>query len=127
MDAFPEKNLYLNDIQPYGAVWKRFGAFKVRVEAIAGSAFKAASDDFRNAYNHGFSSRFLLGITSTVRRSVKDGKVRYEFGGNEPLEICKIAGLLEIERDLCYRAFDAFVELVAEQTATIAAFDEAQS
>jgi len=127
VDDFPEKNLYLNDIQPYGAVWKRFSAFKVRVEAIAGSAFKAASDDFRNAYNHGFSSRFLLGITSTVRRAVKDGKVRYEFGGNAPLEICKIAGLLEIERDLCYRAFDAFVRLVEEQTATIAAFDEAQS
>ncbi|MBY3258845.1 integrase [Rhizobium laguerreae] len=124
VDDFPEKNLYLNDIQPYGAGWRKFSAFKVRVEAIAGSAFKAESDDFRNAYNHGFSSRFLLGITSTVRRTVKDGKVRYEFGVNEPLEISKIAGLLEIERDLCYRAFDAFIKLVAEQTNAIASFDE---
>ncbi|MFK4259522.1 hypothetical protein [Agrobacterium tumefaciens] len=124
VDDFSEKNLYLNDIQPYGTGWRKFSAFKVRVEAIAGSSFKAESDDFRNAYNHGFSSRFLLGITSTVRHTVKDGKVRYEFGGNEPLEISKVAGLLEIERDLCYRAFDAFIKLVAEQTAAIASFDE---
>lgn len=94
------------------------------MEAIGGSAFKAASDDFRNAYNHGFSSRFVLGITRAVQRTVKDGKVRYEFGCNEPLSISKVALLLKIERDLCYRAFDMFGKLVAEHTAMIASFDK---
>jgi len=46
VDDFPESNLYLNDLEPYGAGWRKFSAFKVQVEAIADSAFKAASDDF---------------------------------------------------------------------------------
>ncbi|SCX21300.1 hypothetical protein DSM25558_2896 [Agrobacterium sp. DSM 25558] len=57
----------------------------------------------------------------------QDGKVRYVFGGNEPLGISKVARLLEIERDLCYVAFDAFIKLVAEQTAAITSFHEKQS
>ncbi|WP_141682888.1 integrase [Agrobacterium tumefaciens] len=81
VDEFPEQNLYLNDIQPYGAGWRKFSVFKVRVEAIGGSAFKAASDDFRNAYNHGFSSQFVLGITSTVRRTVRMGRSDTNLAG----------------------------------------------
>ena len=124
-DNFPSENLYLNDIEPFCAPWRKFRKFKLKVEAIAGSRFKAASDDFRNTYNHGFSSRFVLGITGTVKRIVKDGNVRYEFGGNKPLGIGAVADLLEIERNHCYQAFDAFKVLVSEQTAVIAAFDGA--
>lgn len=126
-DDIPSKNLYLNDIEAFGAPWRRFRAFKLRVERIAGSRFKAASDDFRNTYNHGFSSRFVLGMTGTVKRIVKGGTVMYEFGGNEPLGIGDMADLLKIEHNLCCQAFDAFKALVAEQTAAITAFDTARA
>jgi hypothetical protein len=123
-DDFPAKNLYLNDIEPYCSQWKRYRAFKLKVEPIAGKRFKEASDDFRNAYNHGFSSRFLIGMTGTVKRIAKAGSVSYAFGGNQPLGIGEIADLLEIEQDHCYRAFDAFQQLVEEQIAAITAVEK---
>ena len=67
-DAFPDKNLYLNDIEPFGKPWRAFRRFKRTLEPLAGSVFKAATDNFRNAYNHGFSSRFVIGFTQSVRR-----------------------------------------------------------
>ncbi|NLH80292.1 MAG: hypothetical protein GX458_05545 [Phyllobacteriaceae bacterium] len=120
-DDFPAKNLYLNDIEPYCSKWKRYRSFKLKVERIAGKKFKEASDDFRNSYNHGFSSRFLIGMTTTVKRVAKDESVVYEFGGNEALRVDEIANLLEIERDHCYQAFDAFRRLVEEQIGAIVA------
>jgi len=122
-DEFPAKNLYLNDIDIYCSQWKRYRAFKLRVEPIAGRKFREASEDFRNAYNHGFASRFLIGMTGTVKRIAKGGSVSYAFGGNEPLGIGEVADLLEIERDHCYRAFDAFQQLVEEQIAAIIAVE----
>lgn len=124
-DEFPTRNLYLNDIEPFGAPWRKYRAFKLKLEPLAGSAFKEATDNFRNAYNHGFSSRFVLGMTAMVTRHVRDGRVSYAFGGNEPLGIAAVADLLEIERDLCYRAYAAFQALVDEQTAAIAEFEAA--
>ena len=120
-DDFPTKNLYLNDIEPYCAKWRRYRRFKLKVEPIGGRNFKEASDDFRNVYNHGFSSRFLIGMTATVKRIAKGGSVSYAFGGNEPLGVGEIADLLEIERNHCYQAFDAFQRLVEEQITAIAA------
>ncbi|URW75917.1 hypothetical protein M9980_01415 [Sphingomonas donggukensis] len=122
-DDFPSFNLYLNDIEPYCSQWKRYRAFKLKVEPIAGKKFKRASDDFRNAYNHGFSSRFLVGMTGVVKRIAKGGAVSYAFGGNEPLGTGEIADLLEVERDHCYAAFDAFQRLVEEQVAAIVAVE----
>lgn len=124
-DEFPDKRaLYLNDIEPMCAGWKRFRAFKRKVEPIAGSAYKDGSADFRNAYNHRFSARFVLGMTSTVSR-IKDasGAVCYGFGGTGPLDIAGMADLLEIERDRCYKAFGAFQALVREHEIAITAFE----
>lgn len=122
-DEFPEKNIYLNDIEPYASVWKRYRAFKLKLEPLAGKTFKDASDDFRNTYNHGFSSRFVIGMTRTVTRQVQDGRVSYAFGGNEPLSVADVANLLEDERDHCYRAFEAFQALIEEQIAAIVAVE----
>lgn len=122
-DEFPDKNLYLNDIEPYASKWKRYRAFKLNLEPLAGKRFKEASDDFRNTYNHGFSSRFVIGMTGTVTRQVKNGRVSYAFGGNNPLSLAEVADLLEIERDHCYRAFETFQALVEEQIAAIVAVE----
>jgi hypothetical protein len=125
VDDFPDKNLYLNDIEPFGVGWQKFRRFKLRVEPIAGTTFKNKTADFRNAYNHGFSARFVLGITGLVSRErLKSGQVCYGIGGSAPLDLEEVADLLEIERDLCYRAFEAFQELVAEHAAAIKAFEE---
>ncbi|RJT22640.1 integrase [Chakrabartia godavariana] len=124
IDDFPNENLYLNHIEPYCSQWKNYRKFKLKLEPIAGNKFKVASDDFRNAYQHRFSSRFLVGITGTVRRVSNDAEVSYAFGGNAPLGLSQIADLLEIERDLCYTTFDAFQHLVQEHIDAIVA-DEA--
>ena len=119
--------LYLNDIEPMCAGWKKFRAFKRKVESISGSAFKDGSDDFRNAYNHRFSARFVLGMTGIVSRvEDKSGAVRYVFAGSNPLDIAGIADLLEIERDRCYEAFGAFQALVREHEVAINTFEKAK-
>jgi hypothetical protein len=127
-DKFPNKRaLYLNDIEPMCAGWKKFRAFKQRVEPIAGSLFKDGSEDFRNAYNHRFSARFVLGMTGMVSRiEDESGAIYYGFGGSGPLDIAVMAYLLEIERDRCYEAFGAFQALVREHEAAITAFEEAE-
>ncbi|WP_245303336.1 integrase [Mesorhizobium loti] len=124
-DEFPnERALYLDDIDPICRRWRRFRSFKRRVEPIAGGAFKQATGDFRNAYNHRFSSRFLIGMSAMVTRIVgEDGRICYGIGGSEPLNLDEVANLLAIERDHCYRAFEAFQTLVAEHCAAITAFD----
>lgn len=118
-DNFPEKNLYLNDIDPFCRSWRRFRAFKLSVERIAARTFKDATDDYRNRYNHGFASRLLLGFTGLVTREVNNGRVSYAIGGRPPLDLDSMADVLRGERDQCYAAFSRFQLLVAEQIAAI--------
>ncbi|KRQ01312.1 hypothetical protein AOQ73_18340 [Bradyrhizobium pachyrhizi] len=125
-DDFPKKNLYLNDIEPYCRGWKKYRRFKLRVESIAGSLFNQDSDNFRHAYNHEFSPRFVLGLTRMVSRIEEAGGVKYTFGGNKPLDLTEVADLLEKERDKCYLAFDAFQKLVEEQIAAIRTYEADQ-
>lgn len=124
-DDFPEEHaLYLNEIEPVCRAWRRFRRFKMCMEPIGGRSFNSGSSDFRHAYNHRVPSRLVLGMTSMVTRTRQsDGRIRYGFGGEAPLELPAIAALLEIERDHCYRAFDAFQALVHEHIDAIAAFD----
>lgn len=125
-DEFPtERALYLNHIEPLCTSWRKYRAFKLRVEPIAGTAFKDATEDFRNAYNHRFSARFLIGMSAMATRIVNDdGHISYGIGGNEPLELDQVADLLATERDYCYRAFEAFRVLVEEQCLAIVEFEE---
>lgn len=99
-DEFPnERALYLNHIEPLCASWRKYRAFKRRVEPIAGTAFKDATEDFRNAYNHRFSARFLIGMSAMVTRIVRDdGRIRYGIGGSEPLNLDQVADLIATER-----------------------------
>lgn len=125
-DTFPDQRvLYLNDIEPMCAGWRQFRSFKRRVEAVGGNVFKDATNDFRNAYNHRFSSRFVLGMTGFVSRSVDEptGEVGYGFGGDDPLDLTVIADLLAIERDRSYAAFEAFQALIREHEQAIAGFE----
>lgn len=128
-DEFPTKNLYLNDVEPFGKGWRTYRRFKLKVEPIAGSRFKVQTHDFRNAYNHRFSPRLLLGLSNTVTRrtDAETGRVEYGIGGTPALDLNKVADLLEMECGHCYAAFEAFQALITEQTKAITAFETTQA
>lgn len=116
--------IYMAAADRHGAHWKAYNPLKRRLEAIAGKTFRDATNDFRNAYNHRFSPRFLQGMTQLVIRNVdtKSGAVSYGFGGAPALKLANVVTTLTAERDRCYAAFDAFQALVREQEAAIVAF-----
>lgn len=125
IDDLPlDDNIYMAVADRYGARWRRYNALKLRLEAVAGRDFRTATHDFRNAYNHRFSPRFVLGITQFVTRHLDPAsrEVSYGFGGTPALELPHVVTVLTRKRDLVYRAFDAFQFLVQEQADAIKAF-----
>ncbi|MER9463779.1 integrase [Mesorhizobium sp. M0387] len=114
-------DIYPHVADKYGKSWRGYKGLKRALDAIGASAFRGGTDDFRNAYNHRFSPRFVVGMTQLVTRIVneKTGQVRYGFGGREPLDLAKIVTLLEREQMLFYVAFASFQELVREHEAAI--------
>ena len=52
-----------------------------------------------------------------------EGRICYGIGGSEPLNLDRVADLLAVERDHCYRAFKAFQSLVEEHAAAIMSFE----
>ena len=114
-----DEDIYMAAADNHGGGWRKYNRLKTRIEAIAGRAFNEATHDFRHAYNHRFSPRFLVGITQFVTREFHDGRVRYGFGGVPPLDLADVVPTLKLERDRCYAAFDAFQVLVREHEAAI--------
>lgn len=71
-DDFPSGNLYLHHIDPFCKGWDKYRPFMLAVEPIAGKAFRETSNNFRHAYNHGFSSHFVIGMSGVVERIAAD-------------------------------------------------------
>lgn len=120
----------LNTSGIYGRGWgKPYNRFKRAVEAIGARAYRDATGDFRNAYNHRFSPRFVVGMTGMVSRIRNDetGGFYYGFGGREPLALDDIVGLLGSECRHCYCAFEALQALVEVQIGAIRIFDAASN
>lgn len=119
-----DSKIYMADADRSGASWRKYKQLKICIEAIGGQSFREATYDFRNAYNHRFSPRFVVGMTSLVTRrvSTRSDQVTYSFGGLPALNLSAVAALLSKERDRCYKAFHAFQGLVHEHEAAIAAF-----
>ena len=117
--------IWLNTADKYGKEWAGYIPLKLCLEGMGARTFKDATGDFRNAYNHRFSPRFVVGMTGLVSRIVDthSGRVCYGFGGREPLDLAEVADLLTVERDRCYAAFTAFQNLVGEQVAAIEAYE----
>jgi hypothetical protein len=121
-DLLMDDEIYIDQADARGKRWKTYRILKRSIEGMAGKAFCAATHDFRNSYNHRFSPRFVVGITRFVRRQ-KDpvtGRITYNLGGLEPLQLDHLADILAGERDQAYRAFEAFQALVHEQSDAIA-------
>lgn len=128
-DKFPtERAIYLNHAAPFGKGWRSFQRFMCCAEAIGGRVFQAATGDFRNAYNHRFPRRFVIGQTGLVTRRVDEatGQASYAIGGAPALQLNEVATLLATERDLAQATFEAFQALVREHEAAITAFEQAQ-
>jgi hypothetical protein len=120
-DLALDTEIHFAEADRHGAGWRSYNSLKRRLERIGSKSYQSATHDFRNAYNHRFSPRFVLGVTNLVTRSVngKTGEVRYLIGGQEALDLRTVADLLVVEQGHCDRAFEAFQKLVREHTVEI--------
>ena len=119
-----DSEIYMKTADEYGKPWRAYKTLKRRLEAVSGKEYQKKTHDFRNAYNHRFSPRFVIGETQFVTRQFNPatGSAAYAIGGVAPLELPHLADLLAAERDRCYAAYDAFERLVREHEAAIAAW-----
>jgi hypothetical protein len=118
-----DAEIWFETADGYGGSWKQYAKLKTRLERIGAKDYQAATNDFRNAYNHRFSPRIVVGLTQIVTRRVdrSSGDVSYEFGGTPALTLKKVVELLEAQCQHCYRAFEAFQGMVREHEAAIVA------
>jgi hypothetical protein len=84
-----DRRIYFKEADARGKRWKSYSTLKQSLERLSGSAFRAATHEFRDTYNHRFSPRFVIGVTQMVRRRVEQpsGRVSYDLGGLEPLRL----------------------------------------
>ncbi|ACL55938.1 hypothetical protein [Methylobacterium nodulans] len=103
-----------------GKPWRRYRPLKQRLERINAKDFRQGTGDFRNVYTHRLEPHFVVGISQLVSRQVlDDGRVRYIYGSQPPLDLVAVADLLATQRDRCYLAFEAFQALVDEHAEAI--------
>lgn len=123
LDDFPLDNMvYFAAADQFGAPWAAYPAFKRCIEKFGNKQYQTATRDFRNAYNHRFSPRFVIGITQIVTREVdaEAKSIHYTFGGMPALGLDFVAGLLDEQYQRGREAFSAFRALVREHEASIA-------
>lgn len=116
-----DRKIVFQDANKHGSKWASYDALKERIEAINDEAYRDATHDFRHAYNHRFSPRVVIGLTSFVRRQVdaKTKAVSYAFGYLQPLTLDVITELLTDQCRRGYAAFDAFQNLVQDHAKSI--------
>jgi hypothetical protein len=122
LDDFPLDNtIYFAVADKYGAGWQTYKAFKKCIDRFGDKAYQAKTGDFRHAYNHRFSPRFIIGITQIVTRHVdpQTKSIHYSFGGMPALNLNLVAGLMDEQYRLGSEAFLAFQALVREHEASI--------
>ncbi|WP_444632831.1 hypothetical protein [Cupriavidus oxalaticus] len=121
-DEFPlDGEVWFDAADKYGKPWKRYSTFKARLEKVGAKDYQTATHDFRNAYNHRFSPRIVIGISNLVTRRVNKatGSVSYGFGETPALTLLRVVELLETQCDRAHRAFESFQQLVREHEAAI--------
>jgi hypothetical protein len=121
-DDFPlDRKIDSKHADKYGSKWERYYRLKCRIEKINDESYQAATHDFRHKYNHRFSPHVVAGITQFITRQVdaQTKKVSYSFGGIPPLALEIVAELLSDQCNRCYRAFEAFEELIREHEVSI--------
>lgn len=116
-----DKEIYFTVADKCGATWTSYSELKTSLEKIGAKEFQRATGDFRNAYNHRFSPRVVIGQTQVVTRRIEPetGLVQYGFGGKDALTLETVVRLLDQQCAYCYKAFEAFQKLVKEHEAAI--------
>jgi len=103
----------------YG-VWSGYKAMNECLQKLGSNSFYSNLHDFRNAYNHRFSLKFVVGLTqAAVRHRKGDGKVYYTLGGVEPLQLKVVAQHLKDQLVVSHDTLKAFQILVGEHTSAI--------
>ncbi len=122
-DLSLDNKICFDEANKCGSHWGKYKNLKLSLERIGDKSYQSATNDFRNAYNHRFSPRIVIGITNFVTRHVEKatGKVSYSLGGIGPLSLENIVQLLEQQCINCYKAFECFKKLVREHESAIAA------
>lgn len=121
-DDFPlDGEIWFETADKHGKGWTKYNSLKTRLEKIAAKDYQRVTNDFRNAYNHRFSPRVVVGMTQVVTRGVDKatGHVSYSFGGTPALTLPKVVDALELQCSNCYRAFEAFQGLIREHEVVI--------
>jgi hypothetical protein len=121
-DDLPLDNeIYFNTLDSYGVGWRKYNKFKRCIEKMGDRAYKTATHDFRDAYNHRFSLRIVFGQTRFITRrpDSQTATVGYSFGGMPALSLDVITKLLREQSHHSRVAFEAFQNLVREHAACI--------
>jgi hypothetical protein len=111
-----DSEIYFEEADKRGDGWCQYEPFKRRIQRIGDRKYQAETHDFRNAYNHRFSPRVVIGITQLVTRKVdaQTNKATYVLGGIPALTLDVVVGLLIEQCKFGYAAFKAFQDLVRE-------------
>jgi hypothetical protein len=65
-----DHEIFFKEADNYGAGWRQYRPFKDCLERLGDRKYQTETHDFRNAYNHRFSPRVVIGITQAVIRKV---------------------------------------------------------
>jgi hypothetical protein len=111
-----DTELHFNTADQYGADWQQYSTLKPRLEKVGDKNYQKATHDFRNSYNHRFSPRVVVGVTSRVTRTVntQTKRVIYGLGELQPLSLELVTDLLTAQCRNCYAAFGSFQNLIRE-------------
>jgi len=136
---FPTRRDKEKQLKDFAKAWPSGKAFVQAIGQLDDRDYRALTGDFRNRASHGIAPRFSVGFTSMVTRARKQatkleqqlggtyidvpvpGKLStsYGFGGTPPLSMqdAWTANLAQFEH--ARRAFDAYIELLAQAMAAI--------
>lgn len=106
----------------YGNGWKTFPSFRDAVNLLNDSLYQAATEHFRERYNHRLPPRVLWGMHTLYSREKLPKGAAYGFGGRQAMPISQVVAALERQRDLALVALVAYRSIVAEHLTAINAY-----
>ena len=96
--------------------WTNFIELNNALVAMNSSSFREKTNNFRNSEHHTIPPAIEIGQTRLLRRvSSEKGKQTYSLGGQPPLPLKDLVGLLEDEHRHAVHAFRVLCFLMEEQ------------
>lgn len=119
-----DQEIFFKEADKYGAGWAEYKSLKRCVEALGNKTYQLETRNFRNAYNHRFSPRVVIGMTQMVTREVnpQTKSVSYTFGSTPALTVGTVVELLTQQLENAYACFESFQRLIREQELSISRY-----